>query len=1682
MVRLDPSASTASSMTTTTATSALDVSLTEQDTSRSNGGAQDSAMRVYVRIRPFTASELLENGERPNRTIALDARDGHIKIMDPSRNFTTRLTYVFERCFDSAEAGPGADQEEVYTHVGRTVLNNTVDGYNGCILAYGQTGTGKTYTMLGPRDVVTSGRFYREELAQQSSSFSSITKLKLCSPSPSCSGQMKGIDESAFLELSLGGDSFSTTEEGIIPRLARDLFNSLRQKQREDSSYSYRVEMEFYEIYNEKVFDLISGGHSTNDLRVRHQTVRGVFVEGLDRKPIAAEEDLLFWMYRGSIERHTASTKMNDRSSRSHAILSIHVVQMTLDENNNTNRVSSKLNLVDLAGSERIGASGVEGLHFKESTKINLSLTALGRVIDCLADASTGKPSAFCPYRESNLTWLLMDSLGGNSKTSMVATVSPCVEHYEVTCQTLRYASRAKQIVNVAVVNEDPQVRQIKKLTAEVSRLKQLLNNQSICDYSNEEVERLRQRVVQLQQEAVERDFMLETFREELNDKTSLMNHHRNGSVTLCKHNANGKQHQQGGETMTKDEVNSPHLMRRTKGKESTGGAATGDYGGKQSSRSVNPYLNARTLQQLKYLRIEADQDYGTLIATLARCAFDATMNYECTLQKNIMMINSHSHALRENVQKMEAKEWLVLASIGDGLLSEFAKACGKHASTPRHHETVKPKGLKTPEVEVQDKDRYKARMEINRLRERLYDAMVENDGLKERCEALEKEAHNFSKMERTLKQKLATLQAELDGAGPKVIAWATNTMKAEPGLTPRTAVNTTRENHDCPKEGRRMSPLLPSARCVQARKVKHSPRQKEVGATRRVAEKNGTEAQLENSVCSLSVPVLNLRQISAAAFLRSAIDSHHDALLDLLMDKFRLVGNLYEQYAKSFLGKNPLTGSNGKSECPEKELTLAEERLPSKKVPKRSVEVQKKSKVASDMISSRGRGRGGVLTGDDALCRESTVTLHSPRGAENAKGLQRRCHQKAQATTVRKTSRRTLGSSSDIFLPDCEEEVTFLKEQFTRRESEIKKEHQSVVRELQNNLAEAVKRAAQEYKQLLDQSSNEKKQLNEQLAKYGSIAAAAEKTKESVSEQTRLFREQCSGRTAIEIEQMEVWASTVASSVASIYRLRKEQESVAAAKERQQLINQAACDKAELTCSLRHRTEVLLEWVSGREVLLCEEERTRAHLVLRFREQGIASGCCAELSTMLVESHKLLTEHCVVEHQVFIEGVTPICNAFLGASNALAKEKSHVMQLQGQVRSAVMGQCRQQLLQCREDEISAREAILASQDSEAAVIKDALRRIGGAIVINQKFVTDLRNRLNTAQTEQHRHQLRGCLEYEANSRNTILAAQKDGVATIRFAFEQAHLALEQKQYQTTRLNAELDCSKNNNHLQGVRVCLDSETDARDHLVAYQQGEWQVLESCFNTGRKMLMDNARYLCGLLDTANTSLAAAVVRAPKSALGAVFLFEQHERFVLEELNAHTTCLQDAHRELSVLLSTSQVQRECDVTLTALENYYSEELARTEKENKELKANIQILRENLDFQASLDQLQAEIEGDGPAGLGSGGGSEGDPLSLTQHREGLGISGLISNFFTRVGYVRKDGLPRDFSPRMMMSHASSEEDFGVMSDAAARFGYTPVKDGRNRRNSMQSIVGSALFPPNHDSTPLRDDDASIQ
>ncbi|XP_041360770.1 kinesin-like protein KIF13A isoform X2 [Gigantopelta aegis] len=374
-------------------------------------------VKVAVRLRPMNRREI-EMGTkvivdmRDNQTILQPLKDGH----EGARK--TTKTFAFDHCFWSVRDNDSrfATQETVFECLGKDILERAYEGYNGCIFAYGQTGSGKSFTMMGTNE-----------------------------------------------------------HKGIIPRLCDALFDHIADRR---SNSSFKVEVSYMEIYNEKVHDLLDLKGNKQNLKVREHNILGPYVDGLSTLVVSSFEDIETLMSEGNKSRTVAATNMNSESSRSHAVFNIILTQTLVDDASGIcGEKVSKLSLVDLAGSERAQKTGAVGERLKEGSNINKSLTTLGLVISALADRSGSKNKGkFVPYRDSVLTWLLKDNLGGNSKTVMVATISPAADNYEETLSTLRYADRAKRIVNHAVVNEDPNARIIRELREEVEALRSQLS------------------------------------------------------------------------------------------------------------------------------------------------------------------------------------------------------------------------------------------------------------------------------------------------------------------------------------------------------------------------------------------------------------------------------------------------------------------------------------------------------------------------------------------------------------------------------------------------------------------------------------------------------------------------------------------------------------------------------------------------------------------------------------------------------------------------------------------------------------------------------------------------------------------------------------------------------------------------------------------------------------------------------------------------------------------------------------------------------------------------------------------------------------------------------------------------------------------------------------------------------
>lgn len=412
--------------------------------------AEITSFRVYSRVRPFIREELDEMEGQERRSI-VEMVDNRTILLDPTKNWSPKAQFEFDASlwsippthqlvytFQDARRKEFASQKHVYDLVAKDLVPHVFKGYNSCILTYGQTGSGKTYTMMG--------------------------------------------------EYSPGSTYGENGQEGIIPRISNDLFIELARVQEEENkkratkgqtSVRYRVEVSFVEIYMERVRDLLDpglrnskGNERLHDARIRQDPYSGPFVEGVTKYQVENWAQCCILLERGSSHRTTCATAVHQQSSRSHAIYQLTVIRETTKpkkgryDRPTVETRSGRINLVDLAGSERGGFQE----YVKESAAINTSLLALRRCIDCLTqrqtmlmdqlrgeildDSRVEKSLPQVPFRDSVLTWLLSDSIGGNARTTMIATLSPLVNNYRDTLATLQWSSKARNLVTLVKKND----------------------------------------------------------------------------------------------------------------------------------------------------------------------------------------------------------------------------------------------------------------------------------------------------------------------------------------------------------------------------------------------------------------------------------------------------------------------------------------------------------------------------------------------------------------------------------------------------------------------------------------------------------------------------------------------------------------------------------------------------------------------------------------------------------------------------------------------------------------------------------------------------------------------------------------------------------------------------------------------------------------------------------------------------------------------------------------------------------------------------------------------------------------------------------------------------------------------------------------------------------------------------
>ncbi|XP_055916352.1 kinesin-like protein unc-104 isoform X4 [Eupeodes corollae] len=384
-----------------------------------------SSVKVAVRVRPFNSREISRESKCIIEMSGATTCIRNPKVPPNSNEANKQFNFDYSYWSHNPKDPEFSTQEMVYKDIGEEMLQHSFDGYNVCIFAYGQTGAGKSYTMMGKQE---------------------------------------------------------ESQEGIIPMICKDLFQRIHDT--ETGELKYSVEVSYMEIYCERVRDLLNPKNKGN-LRVREHPLLGPYVEDLSKLAVTDYQDIHDLIDEGNKARTVAATNMNETSSRSHAVFTIFFTQRRHDEMTDlTTEKVSKISLVDLAGSERADSTGAKGTRLKEGANINKSLTTLGKVISALAEIASkskkSKKADFIPYRDSVLTWLLRENLGGNSKTAMIAAISPADINYDETLSTLRYADRAKQIVCKAIVNEDANAKLIRELKEEIQKLRDLLKAEGI--------------------------------------------------------------------------------------------------------------------------------------------------------------------------------------------------------------------------------------------------------------------------------------------------------------------------------------------------------------------------------------------------------------------------------------------------------------------------------------------------------------------------------------------------------------------------------------------------------------------------------------------------------------------------------------------------------------------------------------------------------------------------------------------------------------------------------------------------------------------------------------------------------------------------------------------------------------------------------------------------------------------------------------------------------------------------------------------------------------------------------------------------------------------------------------------------------------------------------------------------
>eukprot|EP00397_Hematodinium_sp_SG-2012_P013103 GEMP01013296.1.p1 GENE.GEMP01013296.1~~GEMP01013296.1.p1 ORF type:complete len:730 (+),score=153.45 GEMP01013296.1:191-2380(+) len=397
---------------------------------------KSECVKVCLRCRPLSEGEVADGRKR---VVIMDKKNGTVFVKRPSADGVEGKDFTFDAVYDQ-----DTTNSELYETSGYIIVESVVDGYNGTVFAYGQTGTGKTHTMSGTQD-----------------------------------------------------------DPGVTPRSFEHIFKHISASSTNNQK-QFLVRVSFLEIYNEEIRDLLSKNPKSK-LDLKDHPDHGVYVRDLTTFVVKSMDETMQVMEAGSRNRSVGQTLMNHESSRSHSIFSVTVETCEIGSDGENHIRVGKLNMVDLAGSERQSKTGSTGETLKEATKINLSLSALGNVISALV--STANKVGFVPYRDSKLTRLLQDSLGGNTKTVMVANVGPADYNYDETMSTLRYAYRAKSIQNKPRINEDPKDAMIREFQEEIHRLKAELANRGPAGndgtVTQEVEERIVEKVVEVEKEII---------------------------------------------------------------------------------------------------------------------------------------------------------------------------------------------------------------------------------------------------------------------------------------------------------------------------------------------------------------------------------------------------------------------------------------------------------------------------------------------------------------------------------------------------------------------------------------------------------------------------------------------------------------------------------------------------------------------------------------------------------------------------------------------------------------------------------------------------------------------------------------------------------------------------------------------------------------------------------------------------------------------------------------------------------------------------------------------------------------------------------------------------------------------------------------------------------------------------